>query len=39
VDVLASEVLELIAPLFELYTDDGIEGGAAALYISDDPLE
>jgi hypothetical protein len=39
VELLASEVLELIAPLFGLYTDEGTEGGAAALYMSDEPLE
>ena len=39
VEVLASEVLELTAPLFGLYTDEGTDGGAAALYMSDEPLE
>lgn len=39
VDVLASEVLELRAPLFGLYTDEGTEGGTPALYMSDEPLE
>jgi hypothetical protein len=39
VDVLASDVLELIAPLLGLYTDEGTEGGAAALYMSDDTFE
>jgi len=39
VDVLASEVRELTAPLLGLYTVDGTDGGAAALYISDEPFE
>jgi hypothetical protein len=39
VEVLASDVRELIAPLFELYIDDGTEGGTPALYMSDEPLE
>jgi hypothetical protein len=39
VEVLASDVRELMAPLLGLYTEDGTEGGAAALYISDEPLE
>tara|TARA_R110002003_G_scaffold433_14_gene19808 strand:+ start:2066 stop:2230 length:165 start_codon:yes stop_codon:yes gene_type:complete len=39
VEVLASDVRELMAPLFGLYTDEGTDGGAAALYMSDDPFE
>lgn len=39
VEVLASEVRELTTPLLGLYTDDGTEGGAAALYMSEEPLE
>jgi hypothetical protein len=39
VEVLASEVLVLIAPLFGLYTEEGADGGRPALYISDDPFE
>jgi hypothetical protein len=39
VELLASEVRELTTPLFGLYTDDGTDGGAAALYMSDEPFE
>jgi hypothetical protein len=39
VEVLASDVLELIAPLLGLYTDDGTDGGTPALYMSDETLE
>ena len=31
VELLASEVRELMAPLLGLYTEEGTEGGAAAL--------
>lgn len=37
--MLASEVRELMGPLLGLYTDDGTEGGAAALYMSEETLE
>lgn len=39
VEVLASEVLVLIAPLLGLYTDEGTDGGNPALYMSDEPFE
>ena len=39
VEELASEVRELTTPLLGLYTDDGTDGGAAALYMSDEPFE
>jgi len=39
IEVLASEVLELMAPLLPLYTVDGTDGGLLALYISDETLE
>lgn len=39
VEVLASDVRELMALPLGLYTDDGTEGGTPALYMSDEPLE
>jgi hypothetical protein len=39
VDVLASDVRELGATLWGLYTEEGIEGGCMLLYMSEEPVE